>query len=63
MAYFIVLHNSKNAWLVHAIIETEDLNLSWSTHENALGDTVIEVYGSKEEVRIFKEIFAMVGGK
>lgn len=62
MAYFIVLYNSKTEWLVNAIIKTEDLDLSWSTHENALGDTVIEVRGRKEEIRTFKEIFTMVGG-
>ena len=60
---YTMYHNSKNAWLAHAIIETEDLDLSWAVFENALGDSMIEVSGSKEEVRMFIEIYRMVGGE
>lgn len=60
---FVIPKNSKNAWLVHAIIETEDLDLSWAVFENALGDSMIEVDGSKEEVRNFIGIYRMVGGE
>lgn len=59
---FIVPYNSKTAWLVSAIIKTEDLDLSEAILGTALGDTVIEVRGSIEEIRIFKEIYTMVGG-
>lgn len=45
--------------LAKAIIETEDLDLECKEVDNALGDTMLEVSGSKEEVRIFKEIFEM----
>ena len=62
MAHFIVLYNSKIEWLVKAIIKTEDLDLSYAILGNALGDTVIEVRGRKEEIGIFKEIYTMVGG-
>jgi len=48
--------------LAKAIIENEDLELEVRDFENALGDTMLEVKGSKEEVRIFIEIFRMVGG-
>lgn len=59
---FKTYYNSKSAYLVHAIIETEDLDLCWAVVETALGDTVIEVSGSEENVRIFREIYEMVGG-
>ena len=60
---FTTYYNSKNAWLVNAIIETEDLSLCWYTFVNALGDTMVAVSGSKEEVRIFIDIYRMVGGE
>lgn len=59
---YAVHNNSKNAWLVNAIIETEDLDLSWVAFVNALGDSMIEVSGNKEDLRIFIDVYRMVGG-
>lgn len=53
-------YNSKSADLVATIIENEDLDVAVKKFVDALGDTVIEVVGCKEEVKIFKEIYAMV---
>ena len=53
---------SAREMLAKAIIETEDLDLECKEVDNALGDTMLEVIGSKEEIRIFKEIYTMVGG-
>lgn len=53
---------SAREMLAEAIIETEDLDLKCKEVDNALGDTMLEVSGSKQEVRIFKEIYTMVGG-
>lgn len=53
---------SAREMLAKAIIETEDLDLECKEVDNALGDTMLEVSGSKQEVRIFKEIYTMVGG-
>lgn len=60
---FVIPKNSKNIWLAHAIIEIEDLDLSWTVFVNALGDSMIEFNGSKEEVRIFIDVYRMVGGE
>jgi len=59
---YTTYNNSKNAWLVNAIIETEDLDLCWSVFVNALGDSMIEVNGNKEDLRIFIDVYRMVGG-
>lgn len=59
---FGTYYNSKSAYLVSSIIKNEDLDLSWTIVETALGDTVIEVSGNEEDVRIFKETYEMVGG-
>jgi hypothetical protein len=48
--------------LAKAIIENEELDLEVRDFENALGDTMLEVKGSKEDVRTFIQIFRMVGG-
>lgn len=60
---FRTYFTSASEMLARAIIETEDLDLECKEVDDALGDTMLEVNGSKEEVRIFKEIFTMVGGK
>ena len=57
---FRIYYTSTTVMLVNAIIESEDLDLVWEKVNNALGDTMIEVIGSKEEIRIFKEIYEMV---
>jgi len=59
---FKTYYNSKSIYLVDAIIACEHLDVSRRVFDNALGDTMIEVVGSKEEMKIFKEIYAMVGG-
>jgi len=59
---FTTYFTSATELLAKAIIETEDLNLEVREFDNALGDTMLEVKGSKEEIRIFIEIFRMVGG-
>ena len=60
---FTTYFTSATELLAKAIIENEDLDLEVRDFENALGDTMLEVKGSKEDVRIFIEIFRMVGGK
>ena len=45
---------------VKNIIKTEDLNVSVNTKTNALGDDVIEVTGSKEEILVLREVFNMI---
>ena len=60
---FTTHFSSASEMLARAIIETEDLDLKCKEVDNALGDTMLEVSGSKKEVRIFKEIYTMVGGK
>jgi hypothetical protein len=59
---FTTHFTSVSEMLAKAIIETEDLDLECKEVDNALGDTILEFSGSKEEVRIFKEIYTMVGG-
>lgn len=59
---YAIPNNSKNAWLANAIIETEALDLSWVAFVNALGDSMIEVSGNKEDLRIFIDVYKMVGG-
>lgn len=59
---FTTYFTSTRELLAKAIIETESLDLETREFENALGDTMLEVSGSKEEIRIFMEIFRMVGG-
>lgn len=59
---FTTYFTSATELLAKAIIESEDLDLEVRDFENALGDTMLEVKGSKEDVRIFIEIFRMVGG-
>ena len=54
---------SAREMLAEAIIETEDLDLERKEVDNALGDTMLEVIGSKQEVRIFIDIYRMVGGE
>lgn len=56
---FRTYYTSTTAMLTNAIIESEDLDLVWAKVVNALGDTMIEVSGSKEDVGIFKAIFTM----
>lgn len=59
---FTTYFTSATELLAKAIIENEDLDLEVREFDNALGDTMLEVKGSKEDVRIFIEIFRMVGG-
>lgn len=59
---FTTYFTSATELLAKAIIENEDLDLEVRDFENALGDTMLEVKGSKEDVRIFIEIFRMVKG-
>lgn len=59
---FTTYFTSATELLAKAIIENEDLDLEVRDFENALGDTMLEVKGSKEDVRIFIQIFRMVGG-
>lgn len=59
---FTTYFTSTRELLVKAIIDTEDLDLETREFENALGDTMLEVSGSKEDIRIFMEVFRMVGG-
>ena len=51
---FRTYFTSTTKMLAKAIIESEDLSLVCKETENALGDTILEVSGSKEEVKIFK---------
>lgn len=59
---FTTYFTSATELLAKAIIEAEDLDLKIREFDNALGDTMLEVKGSKEDVRSFIEIFRMVGG-
>lgn len=59
---FTTYFTSARELLAKAIIENEELDLEVRDFENALGDTMLEVKGSKEDVRIFIQIFRMVGG-
>lgn len=59
---FTTYFTSATELLAKAIIENEGLDLEVRDFENALGDTMLEVKGSKEDVRIFIQIFRMVGG-
>lgn len=57
---FKTYYNSKSARLVNDIIATEELEVNVEIAADALGDTVIIVSGSKEEVKILKAIYEMV---
>lgn len=57
---FRTYFNSKSAKLVDSIIKTEDLHVSWETVVDALGDTMIEARGAKDDVQILRDIFTMV---
>ena len=59
---FSTCFSSKSIDLVSAIISKEDLDVILTVGVNALGDTVIEAEGSKEDISILKEIYQMVGG-
>lgn len=45
---------------VKSIIKAQDLNVSVNTKTNAIGDDVIEVTGSKEEILVLREVFNMI---
>ena len=57
-----VYYNSKSAQLVADIIKSEDLSVTQRVFVDALGDTLIKVSGSNEEVGIFREIYELAGG-
>ena len=57
---FTTYFTSATELLAKAIIENEELDLEVREFDNALGDTMLEVKGSKEDVRIFIQIFRMV---
>lgn len=60
MMKFTVLCTGKSNKLIHDIIMTEDLSVTVERSVNALGDSIIEVIGSKEEIRTLSEIYRMV---
>jgi len=57
---FRTYYNSKTIVNTERIIDAEELNLKVTIKDDALGDTIIEVKGDKEEVKIFKQIFEMI---
>lgn len=59
---FTTQYNSKSIYLVSAIVAVEQLEVSIAVTTNALGEDIINAFGSKEEIRILKEIYTMVGG-
>ena len=56
-----VYYTGRNLELVRSIIDTEDLTLDIRIAGNALGDTMIEIFGNKEDVSIFVQIAKMIG--
>lgn len=59
-AIFRTYYNSKATYLFNAIIRTEDLDVTWAKVETTLGDTMIEAYGSPEDIEVLKEVYNMV---
>ena len=55
-----VYKNSKSVKLVNAIIEAEELEVKVSYTVDMLGDSVIVIKGSTEEVNVLNEVYEMV---
>ena len=60
MKTFTTYKNTKAAKLIAQIIATEDLEVKVFFKTNAIGDDVIEVKGTKEDIDTLAEIFEMV---
>ena len=57
---FRTYFNSIAKRTIKDIIRTEDLNATITVKDNAVGDTIIEVAGPKEDIRVLADIFQMV---
>lgn len=60
MKEYRIDYNSRAIEIMDKIIENEDLSVAVESEESALGDDVVVIFGAKEEVEIFKQIFEMV---
>lgn len=60
MKEYRIDYNSRAIEIMDKIIENEDLSVAVESKESALGDDVVVIFGAKEEVEIFKQIFEMV---
>lgn len=59
MKEFKIALNSRSMKLVQSIIKAEDLEVSVTIQEDALGDTNIKVRGAGEEIDVLKSIYKM----
>lgn len=55
-----IYYSGRAIKLIKKIAKSEDLNLNIEIKENAIGDTVIEVSSTAEEMRVFKDVYKMV---
>lgn len=60
MREYRVTLTSKSAKLIKDIVKTEELDVQVKYIDDAVGDTVISIYGSNEEVNTLKSIYEMV---
>lgn len=60
MMKITVLYSSRSEKLINDIIKTENLSVVVERSENAIGDSIINVKGEKEEVQTLLEIYKMV---
>ena len=55
-----IMFTNKTEELVKAIIKTEDLDVRYKVVDTTLGDTVIECYGSREDLTTLEGVYEMV---
>jgi hypothetical protein len=60
MKKFRFIESSRAIKVMNNIIKNEDLTVTVRKFVDALGDSKIEVSGSKEDVEAFKQVFEMV---
>ena len=57
---FTTYYTAQKLDTIKAIKKTEDLDLTVTKEDTTLGDTVICVKGSKEDMDVFKDVYNMV---
>ena len=60
MKHYRFYNEARAIDLMKKIIKTEQLTVSVKYMTTALGDDVVDIYGEKEEVKDFEQIFEMV---
>ena len=57
---FRTYYNSRSISIIKKIVKAEDLDVAIRIFDDAIGDTIIEANGSKEEIAILKDVFKII---